>query len=221
MSDRLQIIPQKQGTRTALHARERGFTLIELLIVTAIIAMVSTIGVPAVFRAVQKKDPLTQGVSDVMEACAQARAAAIMRCTPMVVKFLPYEYTFKVEAMPQDINAAMSWNNQIAQRHQNAASNDSGMKYAPYTKSTYTLHEDLGLDMLDVNMTEHKDDDVVISRFFPNGTADLLTVVISYEGEFRRITVDMVTGLASFDNLNEIATPKNPMRRRRGSISFQ
>ena len=69
-------------------------------------------------------------------------------------------------------------------------------------------------------MTEHKDDDIVISRFFPNGTADLLTVVLSWEGEFRRITVDMVTGLANFDNLNELATPQNPVRRRRGNIEF-
>jgi hypothetical protein len=30
----------------------------------------------------------------------------------------------------------------------------------------------------------------------------------------------MVTGLANFDNLNELATPQNPVRRRRGNIEF-
>ena len=183
-----------------LRSLRSGFTLIELLIVVAIICTVSTIGVPAVFRAVQKRDPLTTSVSDIMEACAQARATAIIRCTPMVVKFHPFEYTFNVEEMPPDLNEAI--------------------KGAPYKSTSYSLNEDITIEMLDVNMTEHKDDDIVISRFFPNGTADLLTVVLSLDGEFRRVTVDMVTGLANFDNLNELATPQNPVRRRRGNIEF-
>ena len=197
-------------------ALRSGFTLIELLIVVAIICTVSTIGVPAVFRAVQKRDPLTTSVSDVMEACAQARATAIIRCTPMVVKFHPFEYTFNVEEMPPDLNEAINWSNHSAPR----AKASTSMKGAPYKSTSYSLNDEVTIEMLDVNMTEHKDDDIVISRFFPNGTADLLTVVLSWEGEFRRITVDMVTGLANFDNLNELATPQNPVRRRRGNIEF-
>lgn len=211
-----------------------GFTLIELLIVTAMIALISTIGIPAVFRAFQKKDPLTQGVSDLMEACAQARAAAIIRCTPMVVKFHPYEYSFNVEKMPADIRDAMNWNSQSVPRGSESVEGSLGggsgggeekssaqlLKDSPYKGTSYTLNQELVIEMLDVNMNEHKDDDVVISRFFPNGTADLLTVVLSDGGDFRRVRVDMVTGLANFDNLNELATPKNPMRRRRGNIEF-
>lgn len=213
--------------------RSSGFTLIELLIVTAMIALISTVGIPAVFRAIQKKDPLTQGVSDLMEACAQARTTAIIRCTPMVVKFHPYEYTFDVEKMPADINEAMNWNSQAIRRDSENMENSLGgssssasgsdarmLRDAPYKGTSYSLNQDLVIEMLDVNMNEHKDDDVVITRFFPNGTADLLTVVLSYGSEFRRVRVDMVTGLADFDNLNELATPKNPMRRRRGNVEF-
>jgi hypothetical protein len=94
------------------------------------------------------------------------------------------------------------------------------MKGAPYKSAQYKLHEEVQIEMLDVNMTEYMDNDQVISRFFPNGTADLLTVVLSWRGDFQRVTVDIVTGLADFDNLNELATPKNPLRRRRGGIEF-
>ena len=55
-----------------------GFTLIELLVVVGMIAIISSIGIPAAFKALQKRDPLTQGVNDVLEACAQARAMAII-----------------------------------------------------------------------------------------------------------------------------------------------
>ncbi len=202
--------------KSPLH--QTAFTLIELLVVVGMISVLCSIGIPAVFRAVQKRDPLTQSVFDVMDACAQARATAIIRCTPMVVKFHPYEYTFRVEEMPRDINESMNWGNSAALSTGSAPK--SSMKGAPYKSGQYQLHNEVQIEMLDVNMTEHMDDDQVISRFFPNGTADLLTVVLSWQGDFRRVTVDMVTGLADFDNLNELATPKNPLRRRRGGIEF-
>ena len=195
-----------------------GFTLIELLVVVGMIAIISSIGIPAAFKALQKRDPLTQGVNDVLEACAQARAMAIIRSTPMVVKFYPYEYTFMVEEMPEDLNESMNWSS--PPKLQQSGSIESVLKRSPYKSSSYALNDELIIEMLDVNMTEYKDNDVVISRFFANGTADLLTVVLSWNGECRRVSVDMVTGLADFDNLNELVTPKNPMRHRRGGISF-
>lgn len=202
--------------KSPLH--KAAFTLIELMVVVGIISVLCTIGIPAVFKAVQKRDPLTQSVFDLMDACAQARATAIIRCTPMVVKFHPYEYTFQVEEMPRDINESINWGNSASLT--GSTTNKGSMKGAPYKSAQYKLHEEVQIEMLDVNMTEYMDNDQVISRFFPNGTADLLTVVLSWRGDFRRVTVDIVTGLADFDNLNELATPKNPLRRRRGGIEF-
>jgi len=123
-----------------------------------------------------------------------------------------------VEEMPRDINESMNWGNSA--NLSGSTTNKSSMKSAPYKSTQYQLNEEVQIEMLDVNMTEHMDDDQVISRFFANGTADLMTVVLSWQGDFRRVTVDMVTGLADFDNLNELATPKNPLRRRRGGIEF-
>lgn len=197
----------------SINRNTSAFTLIELMIVVAIMSMIATIGVPSVFRAMQKKDPLTQGVSDLMDACAQARSMAIIKCTPMVVEFHPYEYTFNVKEMPQEHSTTTSWNKETK-------NGGSMLKNSPYKSQSYTLDQELEIAMIDVNLTEHKDDDIVVSRFFPNGTADLLTVVIAWMGDYRRITVDIVTGLADFDNLNELATPQAPLRRRRSGIEF-
>jgi hypothetical protein len=130
----------------------------------------------------------------------------------------PLRIYLQVEEMPRDINESMNWGNSA--NLSGSTTNKSSMKSAPYKSTQYQLNEEVQIEMLDVNMTEHMDDDQVITRFFPNGTADLMTVVLSWQGDFRRVTVDMVTGLADFDNLNELATPKNPLRRRRGGIEF-
>ena len=206
------LTPKKSPPCTA------AFTRLVLMAGRGSSSGLCSICLPAGFRAIQKRDPLTESVSDLVEACAQARATAILRCTPMVLKFHPYEYTFQVEEMPRDINESINWGN--AATLSTGSAPQSSMRGAPYKSDQYRLHDEVEIEMLDVNMTEHMDDDLVISRFFPNGTADLLTVVLSWQGEFRRVTVDIVTGLADFDNLNELATPKNPLRRRRGGIEF-
>ncbi len=48
--------------KSPLH--KAAFTLIELMVVVGIISVLCTIGIPAVFKAVQKRDPLTQSVFD-------------------------------------------------------------------------------------------------------------------------------------------------------------
>src|SRR6188768_3288768 len=65
--------------RTARHTR--GFTLIEIMIVIAIMAIVMTIGVPSIYRAM-RRDDLARAMNDTVEGCKTARDRAILQGVP-------------------------------------------------------------------------------------------------------------------------------------------
>jgi prepilin-type N-terminal cleavage/methylation domain-containing protein len=61
--------------------RRAGFTLVEIVIVVMIMGLIMAWGLPT-FVQTFKREPLQQAVHDMMEACASARAAAIMSGAP-------------------------------------------------------------------------------------------------------------------------------------------
>src|SRR6185369_16140895 len=71
----------KSKARIPATARN-GFTLIEVMMVVGILGMVLVMGMPAFIQAI-KRDPLRQAMSDIEEACARARAAAILAGSTM------------------------------------------------------------------------------------------------------------------------------------------
>jgi hypothetical protein len=55
---------------------------------------------------------------------------------------------------------------------------------------------------LDINLSEYKDSEWARVRFYPNGTSDEMTVVLhSDRNEWRKITLELTTGLASVDDV--------------------
>ena len=60
------------------------------------------------------------------------------------------------------------------------------------------IPDDVRLEMLDVNLLEYSQSEWTRVRFFPNGTSDEMTVILhSDKGEFRKITLEPTTGLAT------------------------
>jgi prepilin-type N-terminal cleavage/methylation domain-containing protein len=57
--------------------RRRAFTLIEVMVVVAIMGLIMAMGVPSIVRSM-RKEGMRKAVSDVVEACSEARAAAIL-----------------------------------------------------------------------------------------------------------------------------------------------
>ena len=53
------------------------------------------------------------------------------------------------------------------------------------------------IDMLDVNLTEYKNADEAQVRFFPNGTSDEMTLILHSGDQYRKISLEVTTGLAS------------------------
>lgn len=66
---------------------------------------------------------------------------------------------------------------------------------------TATIDDSARVEMLDVNLREYKDSELARVRFFPNGTADEMTLVlVSDRNEWRKISVEITTGIASVDS---------------------
>ena len=169
-----------------------GFTLIELMVVIAIGGMIMTMGVPA-FMRLMKKGPLSQADSDVIEACSHARAQAIFSGLPSELRILPGKRQFIVDPARPDPVLSTGAGAFVA-RDRGGAASDSD-------KSIFSaqLSDQVTLEMVDVNLQEYKDAEEARVRFYPNGTAEELTVVLQYHNEYHKIAVDMVTGLADME----------------------
>ncbi len=165
---------------------ERGFTLFEIMIVIAILGILVTMSVPLINR-VRYREPLNQAVRDVVEVCSNARARAIMQGHMTEVIFHPRVGSFEIaNAAPAPAPEAELTGAEPAP----APPKDSGL--------SGQFSDKLTLEMLDVNLTEYKDQELARVRFYPNGTSDEMTIVLqSQKGEFIKISLEITTALAS------------------------
>jgi hypothetical protein len=59
--------------------------------------------------------------------------------------------------------------------------------------------DSITLDMLDINLLEYRDADEARVRFFQNGTSDEMTLILHSGDQYRKITLEVTTGLASME----------------------
>lgn len=164
----------------------RGFTLVEIMIVVAIMAIVMTVGVPSMYRAMRKND-LARAINDTIEGCKLARDRAIL-------DGVPYQFIVKAESGELAVAPAPREGNQPDGANPAGSSSTAG---APYEDFPRKLGEDVMIQLVGVNFVELMDAPEAKARFFPNGTADEFTIVYSWNGSQRAVKVDVVTGLAS------------------------
>jgi prepilin-type N-terminal cleavage/methylation domain-containing protein len=190
-------VPTLHAPRSTLHVppstSPAAFTLIELLIVVAIMGIVLTMGVPIFYR-MRAESPLRKAVKDVVEVCSHARALAILQSKATCVVFHPREGNFAVQGggTPSPSSDA---NGAPVQFHAPSASPGSGL--------SGQLSDRVVIEMLDVDLTEYKDNDEVKVWFYPNGVCDELTLILfdpSVGHDPRRvISLEVTTGLASVE----------------------
>jgi prepilin-type N-terminal cleavage/methylation domain-containing protein len=168
-----------------------GFTLIEIMIVVAIIGLIAAMGVPSILQ-IMRKDGMRKAVSDVMEACGDARARAILSGHTTEVVFHPAQNEFQVADAPGDApQAPLS----------GAPGNDFGSTpfraSAAPPKGPVTLPPGVDITMLDINMQDYLESPVARVFFYPNGTCDELTLVLHGGDAWQKITLEFSTALAT------------------------
>ena len=67
--------------------------------------------------------------------------------------------------------------------------------------NTSTFDSSVVVEALGINNLDYTDTDEGRVRFFANGTSDEMTLVLSSLGEYRKITLEEITALASVGNL--------------------
>jgi prepilin-type N-terminal cleavage/methylation domain-containing protein len=166
-------------SRPAIRSRPaRGFTLLEMMIAVGLLAMAAAISMPAINRALNPEG-LRKAVEDMLEACSHARAMAILHGHPT-------EFVLQAE------------DGQISVRQVRPRGGAEGE--GRHFKFSRRLPDDVSPNFMYVNfqdmMTGHAE---IRVRFFPNGTSEEFTVILTApEGE-RMITLDVVTGLARME----------------------
>jgi prepilin-type N-terminal cleavage/methylation domain-containing protein len=177
----------------AMHLRkERAFTLLEVMMVVAILGLMMAIGVPAILRTMHQ-GPLRKAVNDVMTICYNARAQAILHGVTTCVVFRPRsgEIMLSGVAAPKSTDGFTS---PEASSGENAG--------APATASALNstkFDDSIIIDMLDVNLSEYKDASEARVRFFPDGTSDEMTLIIHSVDQYRKMTLEVTTGLVSVE----------------------
>ncbi len=153
------------------------------MMVVAIIGLMMATGVPAILSATREA-PLRKAVNDVMEICSHARAQAILGGQTTTVFFHP-----RVREIALGGGAGASGVSAPSTRVGSAAVNAA--EFGP----TVTI-EGLG-----INNFDYTDSDEGRVRFFANGTSDEMTLVLSAGGEYRKITLEVTTALASIGSV--------------------
>lgn len=167
------------GWRLANDPRRRAgaFTLIEVMVVVAIMGVILAIGVPSILRALSKEG-MRAAVSDLVDICSNARARAVLGGKTTLLVFHPLEHRVEISG----------------------GGGESRTGAGGSAISAIKLPEDVGIEMLDINLLEYRDSDSARVRFFPNGTSDEMTLVLrSADGEWRAISLEITTGLASVE----------------------
>jgi len=169
--------------------------LIEIMVVVAIIGLVAAMGLPSLISSVHRSG-MPKALDDIKDLCSSARRQAIFSGHTMEVVFHPLEKRMEVAAAPTDQIASPAPADTAAAAPPPAAIPTPPPSLSAVT-TTATLPDTVSMEMLDINLQEYKDSEEARVRFFPNGTCDEMTVILNSGSDWRKITLEFSTSLAT------------------------
>ena len=171
-----------------------GFTLIELMVVVSIALLVLGWGVPNLLRTIEKQG-INKAVFDLMEGCKQARAYAILTGQPaeFVVRAADGQMTVRKAQGPRLMRQEGGDAVGVSSTGKTSADKLKGFNEA--------LADDVAVELLDVNFIDQMQFSEGIVRFYPNGTSDEFTIVLRVDDEWRKVSLDPITAIASLEDL--------------------
>jgi len=173
--------------------RGGGFTLIEIMMVVGILGMVLAMGMPAFIQSI-RRDPLRQAVSDIEEACSKARAAAILRGSPveLVIRAEGGQLNV-VPARDDHVEQTAAGVEALVQPAEPSA--DKAASQSPVFSAR--LNENVAVTLLYVNLKDQMEAEETRVHFYPNGTSDEFTMIVQAGNGMRKISLECVTALAT------------------------
>ncbi len=168
------------------------------MMVVGILGMVLAMGMPAFIQSI-RKDPLRQAVSDMETACSKARAAAILRGSPVELVFRGASGQLNVvPARDNNDPAAQSATSVEALGQPAEPSSDKAASQSPVFSAR--LNENVAVTLLYVNLKDQMETEETRVHFYPNGTSDEFTIILQFGNEMRKISLEVVTALVNVES---------------------
>jgi hypothetical protein len=183
------------------------------MVAVGMMAVFMTIAIPTLYQSMHR-DSMRKAVSDVMEACSVARARAILNNTTMELRIRPGDRSLNVGAaaapsrgpggpmFPGDMGGDQTggglpdrvdyqWGDRMVNHAPPAAPGSFSVK----------LSDTIIIEGLGVNGEDWTEDPEAKVRFYPNGTCDEMSIVLTSDrGERRNIWLEVVTGFAELES---------------------
>jgi len=186
-----------------------GFTLIELMVVVAIMGIVLTISVPFMHSAISGNKGINGAMRLVQEACADARALAILKqATATLTISADGSINVQEGAGSRGMGRAESldvsgheW--RMANRPSGGGGGGArGGRVEMRNKYPEKLPEGVGIEAILANGIDASELESAEVRFYANGTCDEFNVVLRHpeSGEYRQVWLEITTGLPDFES---------------------
>ena len=193
-ADHASRITHHRRPLAALSTLRSAFTLMEIMIVVGIMGIILTMSVPIVWK-IWHRPPMNQALHDIMTVCSNGRAFAILQSREVDLIIHPRDGRFDLVAAASPAQNSNPTNNSAAFASQPAPVSLSGSGLS--AQLDRVIIEDLDINKIPGGF---RDAEQARVRFFPNGTADEMSLfLLADTGQRCEILLEVTTGLTSVE----------------------